>query len=88
MANYNRIQTDRRGCGCGQYSGDADSVGGDRVETIDFLVGMGTKYFTVSSSNMNMGGSNTPQHAHVLVHSRKGSIFQLYQQYQTFNGTI
>jgi len=36
--NYYRIQTDRRGWGCGQYSGDA--------------VGMGTKYFTVSSSTV------------------------------------
>jgi len=31
MANYNRIQTDRRGCGCGwgNLVGDADSVSGD-----------------------------------------------------------
>jgi len=42
--NYNRIKTDSRGCGWGQYSVDGDSVGGDRV-------GMGTKYFTVSSSS-------------------------------------
>ena len=40
--HYNRIQTGRPGCGWewGQYSGDR--------------VAMGTKYFTVSSSSMNM----------------------------------
>ena len=43
--NYNRIQTERRGCGWGKYSGDGNK-----------MVGMGTKYITMSSSKLHQTG--------------------------------